>query len=83
MIVDQKTLEFYERHGKTPPERIPHDVNLEDLADKLQKVKINSWRMEGNMLIADTDIGEVANPIPTNYLLIGTDKNNLPKFKKL
>jgi hypothetical protein len=80
---DDKTRAWFERHGLTPPEHIAHGVTPDDIRDKLQPLKARSWRLEGNRLIAETDMGDVVNYIPTNYIMTGVDKDNLPVFRKI
>ena len=80
---DDKTLSWFNRKGLTPPEHISHDISLDDISKKLKPLKPHSWRLEGNKLIAKTDVGELVNYIPTNYILVGTDKQGLPKFEEI
>lgn len=83
MKPDKTTLDWYARNNLKPPETIDHNLTPDDIGERVQRAVIKSWRQEGNHLIADTDIGEVVNVLPTNLILTGTDKNNLPTFKKL
>lgn len=81
---DQKTLDWFNRHGVLPPAHTSHGVTLDDITEKLQPLKARSWRLEGNRLIAKTDMGDVVNYIPPNYIMTGIDKdNNLPILKRL
>lgn len=82
MPPDQKTLDFYSRHGLTPPSHVSHGVTPDDIRDKLRPLKAHSWRLEGNRLIAKTDMGDVVNYIDPAYIMIGVE-NDLPVFKRL
>jgi hypothetical protein len=72
--------DFYSKHNIAPPEAIAHGT--EDELEFVQ-LKPNSWRLEGNKLIGDTEMGELVNLIPPNYILTGTDDEGTPIFKKL
>lgn len=80
--MDDKTLKLFETYGKTPPEHINHGIKLEELAERVKSVNPRNWRLEGNRLIADTDVGPLINYIPPNYILKG-EKNNLPILEKV
>jgi len=71
----------YRKWGLEPPETIPHGTEGE-IKEKLTRLKPNSWRLEGNKLIGETEMGPLVNFIPTDYILTGT-KNGLPIFKKI
>ena len=74
--------DFFRKFNMPAPESISHGT-IEDVTDKLEKVKPHSWRLEGNKLIAKTEIGELVNFIPTNYILTGEDSEGLPIFRKV
>lgn len=74
---------WYIRRGLTPPERVGHDLVPDDIKDRVKSVNPRNWRAEGNLLIADTDVGELKQPFDPAYLFTGTDKKGLPTFRKL
>jgi hypothetical protein len=80
---DDKTLKWFERHGITPPSHTPHGATADDIRDKLRPLKAKAWRLEGNRLVATTDLGEVVNYIDTNYVMTGVDDQNLTMFKRI
>lgn len=80
---DEKTVQWYERRGVTPPSSTPHGVKLDDLGDRLRPLKARSWKLEGNRLIAKTDLGDVVNYIDPGVIMTGVDERNLPVFKRL
>jgi hypothetical protein len=80
---DDKTVKWFERQGLTPPSSTPHGVNLDDLSDKLRPLKPRSWKLEGNRLVAKTDLGDVVNYIDPGVIMTGVDENNLPQFKRI
>lgn len=76
-MLNDNEKEMYERWGKTPPSHTPHG-DPDDIKSNLQPVIPKRWRQEGNMLIGETEIGRIAQTIPTNKMLAGTDENGLP-----
>jgi hypothetical protein len=81
-MLNENEKEMYERWGVTPPSHEPHGTDKE-IRKNLSKLEPTDWRLEGNKLIYKTEMGEVAQFIPTNYILEGTDSKGLPKFKKV
>jgi len=59
-----------------------HGVTPDDIASKLKPLNPQNWRQSGNRLIADTEIGEVVNIIPTDYILTGV-KDGKPVLTKI
>lgn len=53
------------------------------LSDRLSQLLPNSWRLEGNELIGQTELGELRQRISTDYVLVSTDAKGLPVFKKV
>ena len=80
--MDEKTIKEFNSWGKEPPKHYPHGTE-EDIADKMERLMPNEWRLEGNVLIGKTKYGTLAQNIPPNYILVGTRDNGLPKFKKI
>lgn len=74
--------DFFRRFNMPAPSTISHGLE-EDIKEKLTELKPNSWRLEGNKLIGETEMGPLVNFIPTNYILEGTDDNGLPIFRNL
>lgn len=65
-----------------PPEATPHGTP-EDITENMKQLMPNSWHLEGNKLIGKTEMGNLVQTIPTDYILTGTDSNNLPIFSKV
>jgi hypothetical protein len=74
---------WYERFGHEPPSRTSHGLTPEELRSKLQSINPRNWRLKGNQLIADTDMGPLINYIDPSYILKGFDKKGLPILQKL
>lgn len=74
---------FYEKHNVAPPSSIDHGLSVDDISTRVRSVNPRNWRQEGNVLIADTDVGEMRQAIPTNKIMSGVDKQGLPKFRTL
>ena len=49
----------------------------------MKQLKPNSWKLEGNKLIGETEYGPLVQFIPTDRVLTGTDDNGLPIFKQI
>lgn len=73
---------FYTKRGVTPPSRQPH-TTIEEIVANMKPLKPTNWRQAGNLLIADTAMGELVNYLPTDYLLDGTDDKGLPILRKI
>lgn len=76
--------DLYRKWGLEPPKAISHGVNdtpEHPLGEQLTRLMPHSWRLEGNQLIGMTDIGELRQFIPTDYILVGSDHKGLPIFK--
>jgi hypothetical protein len=54
--------DFYNKLKLPVPEATPHGTE-EDISKKLVKLEAKSWRLEGNKLIAETEMGPVVNLI--------------------
>lgn len=81
---NQNEASWYQKHNVAPPTHIPHGVTADNIREKLQPLRAKSWRLEGNRLIAKTDMGDVVNYISPNYIMTGTDETtNLPILKKI
>lgn len=75
-MYSEQQLKEFEQWGVTPPISAQHDTNLRRMAPR-------NWRQEGNRLIAETDMGELTQFIPTDVMLEGIDANGLPKLRKI
>lgn len=75
-------LGWFDKHGQRRPENIPH-VKEDEIERSMKKLLPNSWKLEGNKLIGKTEVGELVQFIDPAYILMGTDKEGLPIFKKV
>lgn len=80
---DEQTLKWFERYGLKKPEHVSHGVTPDDIGDRLRQLKPYAWRLEGNKLIGLTDMGNLVQTIPTDYVLEGRSENGLPRFRKI
>ena len=80
--MDPQLAKMYEKWGVTPPSTTPHGTD-DDIRSNLRKAVPTNWRQEGNKLICDTELGPLVNMIPTDMLLVGVDKKNLPILRKI
>jgi hypothetical protein len=78
----ERIAAFYRKHGKEPPKSFSHGTEAE-IQENLQLLKPNSWRLEGNQLIGETELGPLVQTIPTDRILVGTDDDGLPVFRKV
>lgn len=74
--------DFARKLGIAPPKAYPHG-NAEEIRAKLKRANFKSWRLEGNRLIGDSDLGPVTQIIPTDYICHGMDSEGLPILKKV
>jgi hypothetical protein len=76
-------LKWYDKQGKARPTHISHGVNADELHEHMRQLKPHKWRLHGNMLEGETDMGMLVQRIPTDYILEKTDDNGLPVFRKI
>jgi hypothetical protein len=81
-VHDEKTLQEFDRWGKARPTSEGHGTP-EEIRANLKRAQCSNWRLEGNVLYADTDFGPLVQTIPTNYICRGTDSEGLPILAKL
>lgn len=83
-MFDEKYLQWYDKIGKARPSSDAHGTP-EEIRANLRQVSTSNWRLEGNLLIADTEhgIGTLKQTIPTDYICKGTDAEGLPILVKL
>jgi hypothetical protein len=79
----ESQLKWYDRHNKARPTHISHGVNTEDLDAHMKQLMPNTWRLEGNTLIGETEMGPLVQQIDPEYILSGTDEKGLPIFTKV
>ena len=76
VVKDDGSLD-YEALGVEPPKHAEHGTD-EDIRRLMVKAVPIRWFQRGNELVAETELGELVNFIPTNMMLTGVDENNLP-----
>ena len=74
--------DFLRKLNVAPPTVITHTTE-EDIAKNMKQLKPNQWRLEGNKLIGETEMGTLVQFIPTDYILTGTDDKGLPILKRV
>jgi hypothetical protein len=82
MNPNSKEYKEFEKWQVKQPDHQPHGTD-EDIRANLKRVKPRNWRMEGNELIADTDLGKLVQRIPVDYILTGEDASGLPVLEKI
>lgn len=75
-------LAWFDRNGLERPSHTDH-LKVEDIEKTLRKLKVRDWKLEGNKLSGETDMGPFVQTIPTDIILEGTDEDGLPKFRKV
>jgi hypothetical protein len=75
-------LEWFDRNNVARPHHQDH-MNVEDISKHLKKLKTHSWKLEGNLLTAQTDMGKLSQTIPPNYILTGEDSDGMPILKRI
>jgi len=81
-MMDDKQIKDFNEWGVTPPSTVTHGSDL-NIQDSMKKLLPNSWKLEGNQLIGQTDMGELRQTIPTSHILVGSDPRGLPIFRKI
>jgi len=82
MPISEKTVNEFAEWGKEPPTSEGHGTDR-DISEQMKPLKPRNWRMEGNRLIADTEMGELVQFISTDYILTGTDEDGKPILTKI
>ena len=73
---------FYKKHGKAPPKHFEHGTEQE-IRENMVRLRPGSWRLEGNQLIGQTELGTLVQTVPSDVILVGTDDDGLPMFKRV
>lgn len=79
---DPKQVREYEMWQKPLPSIKVHGYP-DEIRENLKQMKPKTWKLQGNKLTGDTEMGELAQFISTDLILTGTDENGLPIFKKI
>lgn len=82
MPIDDKTLREFSEWGKEAPTSEGHGTDR-DISEQMEPLKPRNWRIEGNQLIADTEMGELVQFISTDYICKGTDDDGKPILTKV
>ena len=64
-----------------PPEAIVHGDS--DIKSKLKPAKTWNWKLNGNQLSCETDLGPMSQTVPTDVILVGEDDRGLPILRKV
>lgn len=75
-------LAWFDKHQVPRPVHQDH-LQVDDISKNLKRVKTHSWKLEGNTLTAQTDMGKLVQTIPPDYILTGEDAEGLPILKKI
>ena len=81
-MFDEKELRQYDRWGKARPTSDPHGTP-EEIRANMKRAVTSNWRLEGNVLHADSDFGPIVQTIDPGYICKGTDDEGLPILVKL
>lgn len=73
-------LQNFKDWGVPLPNR---DAHVKDGDQQWEKPQLKNWRLEGNILKADSTLGVHGWHIPTDYIMDGLDEQGLPKLRKL
>lgn len=68
---------------KLPVPSVEMHGTEEDISAHMTKLKPTMWKLEGNKLIGETEMGQLVNFIPSNYILLGTGEDGLPILKEI
>ena len=76
-------LKWFDKQGKARPGTTAHGVTSDNINEHMRKLMPNKWRLEGNKLIGETEMGPLVQTIPTDVILAGTDDKGLPIFAQV
>ena len=74
-------LKWFDKQGKARPGTTAHGVTSDNINEHMRELRPTQWKLEGNKLIGQTEMGPLVQFIPTNVILTGTDADNLPIFQ--
>lgn len=74
--------DWFAENDLPPPLTTSHGTDT-DIRDSLKPLKTWNWRQQGNQLIADTDMGVLAQSVPSNVICLGTDQSGRPILRKI
>ena len=81
-MYSEQELAQFNKMGVTPPTHTPH-LTDEQIAEHSKKLLPRQWKLEGNQLKGQTDMGELVLHISTDYILKGTDEDGMPILEKV
>lgn len=65
-----------------PPDAVTHGTD-EEIREKLKTLKTWNWKLQGNQLTCQTEMGQLTQTVPTDVILVGEDEKGLPILKKI
>ena len=75
--------DFYHKVLKTEaPSAVAH-LTEEELWKNMKQLKPKSWTLRGNQLEGMTEQGRLVQTIPTSHILVGSDNEGLPIFRRV
>lgn len=83
MAFSEDQLKWYDKMGKARPTHIAHGITSDNLNEHMRKLKPTKWKLVGNQLHGQTEMGELVQTIPPEFILKGEDENGLPIFEKV
>jgi len=76
-------IAWFNRMNVPEPVHLEHGIDTKDISKNLKRLNTTNWKLEGNTLTAETEMGKLVQKIPTDYVLIGEDSEGLPILKKI
>jgi hypothetical protein len=74
--------DFLTKLELTPPDSSVHGTE-EDIRSNLKPLKTWGWKLEGNQLSCQTDMGNLVQTIPTGYICLGDGPDGLPLLRRI
>ncbi len=74
--------DWYKLIGKPGPTREQHGSEA-SVSENLVPLKLTNWRLEGNMLMADSSLGTYGHRIPSDLIMTGLNEDGLPILRKV
>ena len=75
--------DFFRKTLKVEPPSATAHATKEEIMANMKQLKPRSWTLKGNQLEGMTEQGRLVQTIPTSHILVGTDNDGMPIFRRI
>ena len=75
--------DFYRKVLDSPPPSVSTHGTEDEVRDNLKPLKTWGWKLEGDQLSCETNMGKLVQKISPDYICLGDDPNGMPLLKKI